>query len=765
MKNLKLSKKIYSAICIIFFFILLFFISIELHLQKKRLTKTIALRETLLKTLVERDKEPLANEVFDHQVRAIKIRLSKMLEVDGVLGIHVYDKSGQLLQAEGDFQAKANLDEKELLISEDEISILQTKKQKINILIYFQEIRLIGEKIGFIKIFYSINDEINEQKAALIIYITLLIIILLSMVAVLNFILRRAVLYPITSLRDTINRIDIDSLGEEIEINNNDDEIGELTSAFNKMSLDLYNSYKEIESSKNELMQEKQFIDVLINSLPGIFYVYDKEQLLVKWNKNHKTKTGYNSEELSQMHFQDWFDGTDREKIVETMELIMDGLESEVEANLITKNGTKIPYFFTGKYLPKKDGDCLVGVGIDITERKKAEKKNQELAQQLLQTQKLEAIGTLAGGIAHDFNNILSGIFGFSHLARTHIDNPEKAKGYIDQLTKGAQKATELVQQILLCSRKSKPEKHPLEISLVIKEALKLLRSSIPTTIVIKDNIISKATVLADPTQIHQIIMNLCTNAYHAMFETGGVLAVSLKEIEISDKDTLPGLAISPGNYIKLEVSDDGHGMDTKILDKIFEPYFTTKEKGQGTGLGLSVVIGIIEEHNGFIRVYSEPGHGTTFHIYLPIIDKKAVSYTFQEKEEVLVGGTERIMVVDDDETILKVMHEILKDYGYKVSLFTNGTKALEEFEKDPHGVDLIITDMTMPVMTGLELSKKIFKLKSHQPIILCTGHSELINKEKAIAMGISEYFEKPVIAKKIIKIIRMVLDKKKDKD
>ena len=256
--------------------------------------------------------------------------------------------------------------------------------------------------------------------------------------------------------------------------------------------------------------------------------------------------------------------------------------------------------------------------------------------------------------------------------------------------------------------------------------------------------------------------MNLCTNAYHAMSETGGILAVSLKKIEISDKDTIPGLSISPGDYLKLEVSDDGHGMDSKILDKIFDPYFTTKEIGQGTGLGLSVVIGIIKEHNGFIRVYSEVEKGTTFHIFLPTIDKEAVSYTLQEKEDIIVRGTEKIMIVDDDEIILTVTHDILKDYGYNVNPFTNGAKALEEFEKDPNGFDLIITDMTMPVMTGLELSKKILEIKPLLPIILCTGHSELINKEKAIALGISEYFEKPVIAKKILKTIRTILNTQK---
>lgn len=390
----------------------------------------------------------------------------------------------------------------------------------------------------------------------------------------------------------------------------------------------------------------------------------------------------------------------------------------------------------------------------DITEQKALEAK-------YIQAQKMEAIGTLAGGIAHDFNNILSVIFGFSQLAITNLDNPKKAEEKINQIIKAAHKATQLVQQILTFSRKSTHKKQPVSVFIVVKEALKLLRSTIPSTIQIKETIVSKATAMADPIKIHQVIMNLSTNAYHAMLEKGGILAVGLTEVEFSEKDILPGSNINPGKYLKLEVSDSGHGMEPAIMEKIFDPYFTTKTTDRGTGLGLAVVFGIIQEHNGHINVYSEPEQGTTFKVYLPIIEEPGVPYE-KKKEEFPVHGTERILFVDDEEDLLKGVHELLEDLGYKVNSFQNGKLAFEAYEKSPNDFDIVVTDMTMPEMTGLELSRKILQLQPDQPIVLCTGHSELINRKKALETGINEYYEKPVIISELAKTIRKVLDQNK---
>jgi len=298
----------------------------------------------------------------------------------------------------------------------------------------------------------------------------------------------------------------------------------------------------------------------------------------------------------------------------------------------------------------------------------------------------------------------------------------------------------------------------PLKIFIEVKEAVKLLRSTIPSTIEIKENIVSKAAVLADLTQIHQVVMNLCTNAYHSMIEKGGVLSVNLNEIKVLDTNSVPDLDILPGSYLKLQVSDTGCGMSPETVDKIFEPYFTTKELGEGTGLGLAVVLGIVKEHSGYIKVYSKLGQGSDFHVYFPILEDKIDSNKFQEEKNIIQGGTEKIMVVDDETGILETMQELLEDYGYTVMAFSNGEDALKEFKKDPGQFDLIITDLTMPKMTGEELANQILKIKNDLPIMLCTGYSQNFTKENALELGIREYVQKPVESANLLVLVRKML-------
>jgi len=391
--------------------------------------------------------------------------------------------------------------------------------------------------------------------------------------------------------------------------------------------------------------------------------------------------------------------------------------------------------------------------------REKVEEEHRKLETQLYQAQKMEALGTLAGGIAHDFNNILSIIFGYVDLAIIDINMPDKVLKNLDKVTQGAGRAKELINQILTLSRRTEQMKQPLRISLIVKEAMKLLQSTIPASIEIKQDIESQGTVMADSTQIHQIVMNLCTNAYHAMRKTGGTLAVSLKDMEITDNDIVPGLDISPGKYLRLEVGDTGHGMDKEIKEKIFEPYFTTKEIDEGTGLGLAVVHGIVKSHNGYINVISERGDGTTFHIYLPVVAEKPVSPGITHQKEPVKGGREKIMVVDDEEKIVDIINEILVKCGYEVNIYNNSIQAFQEFEKNPEHYNLIITDMTMPKMNGVELAKKILELKSQIPIILCSGYSELIDKEMVDKMGL-HYFPKPIVMSDLVRTVRNLLDK-----
>ena len=388
----------------------------------------------------------------------------------------------------------------------------------------------------------------------------------------------------------------------------------------------------------------------------------------------------------------------------------------------------------------------------------RAEEEKQKLASQLRQAQKMEAIGTLAGGIAHDFNNILSIIFGYNELAMLEKD-PKNRLRHLEELRKGAKRAKELVAQILAFSRKAEQQKQPLQVSLIIREALKMLRASIPTTIEIRQDIASDGLVLADSSQIHQVIMNLCTNAYHAMRKTGGTLAVSLQEVTIEEEDY--GYAnLARGKYLKLEVSDTGDGIDPKIQEKIFEPYFTTKQQGEGTGLGLAVVHGIVKSHHGHINVYSEPGKGTSFHVYLPLTEREAAAAPDTPAPTELRGKGERVLFIDDEKQIREVVAAILTKNGYQVTAFADGAQALAEFEKNPAQFDLVITDMTMPVMTGAELAQKILTLRPRTPIILCTGQSEIINREAALAMGICDYLNKPVLIETLLEAARKALAK-----
>ncbi len=391
----------------------------------------------------------------------------------------------------------------------------------------------------------------------------------------------------------------------------------------------------------------------------------------------------------------------------------------------------------------------------DVTQSKKLEK-------QLFQAQKMEAMGTLAGGIAHDFNNILSGIFAYSQLAEKHAGEAEKAKGHIQQIVKGAHRAAGLVKQILTFCRQTEYKKQYFNLEPVLKEALNLLHSTVPSIIEITEEIDPNINIEADPTQIHQVIMNLCTNACHAMIETGGNLSVRLNKIRISNERNTESLTIRPGNYVLLEIDDTGHGMDKETLEKAFDPYFTTKENGKGTGFGLALVKAIVESHDGYIEVSSAPEKGAHFKVYLPSREQQAEKEDTPQEEPAIIGGTEKIMVVDDEESIRMAIKEFLEDYGYAVSTFQDGKQALETFKKDPDHFDLILTDMTMPHMAGDILSKEILSIRKNMPVILSTGYSEKISEGKALEAGVKFFIQKPVSNQKMDETIRKALNKEK---
>ncbi|MEN8141210.1 MAG: ATP-binding protein [Thermodesulfobacteriota bacterium] len=388
----------------------------------------------------------------------------------------------------------------------------------------------------------------------------------------------------------------------------------------------------------------------------------------------------------------------------------------------------------------------------DISDRKRLE-------EQIAQSQKMEAMGTLAGGIAHDFNNILTGIIGFSELALLNDDCQGGLRQHIEEVLKGAHRAKELVRQILAFSRKSEHEKKPLQVAKVVKEALQLLRSTIPSSVKIEQDIGCDRFAKADPVQILQVVMNLCTNAAHAMEENGGILRVALSEQEVDGQG--PGTkALAPGPYIRLAVQDNGRGMDGATLEKIFDPYFTTKEAGKGTGLGMAVVHGIVQSHQGDIFVHSEPGLGTSFQVYLPICSQQGPDEGSDSGESLPASGTERLMVVDDEALILDFSQMALSEFGYKVSTFLDPAEALAEFGQNPDSYDLMISDMTMPGINGLELIDRIREIRASLPIILCSGYSDDPRLKGLSDNPLNAFCQKPVAVPELLEIVRKMLDK-----
>lgn len=604
--------------------------------------------------------------------------------------------------------------------------------------------------LGRVVVGLSLESSREKTKAFLGTLLVVNAVVALLLAGGIYYFFWKKALKPIYLLIDGANRVAQGNLDEAIPLSNQD-EIGLLTESFNTMMTARKQAEEETRKSRRDWER-------LFNSVDDVVTIQDNNTRILKANVAAGRLLKKEPEELIGQHCYEVLRG--RTEPCEGCPVILCQQDH-------TDHHAEIEY-------PELDMSCHVSafplfddkegwIGIahfarDITDQKKLEA-------QYRQVQKMEAIGTLAGGIAHDFNNILTPIFGYAQLIKMEVEPGSILERNIDQILQSSQLAQQLVKQILTFSRERRHEMEELRIQPVIKESMKLLRASIPTTIEFQlaiDNDCSN--IMADPTQIHQIVMNLCTNAFHAMEESGGTLGVALKQTHLDSITARLKGNLNPGDYLELRISDTGIGMDSATRERIFEPFFTTKAEGKGTGMGLSVVHGIVKEHGGAIFAYSEPGSGTTFTIYLPVVSSDEPStllhHTNAEKN-VFSGGSEHIMVVDDEEYIVALEKSILEDVGYQVSVFTDGIQALDAFQEQPEGFDLVITDMTMPKMTGLELAERLNEIRPDLPVILCTGHSRINMNELQQCPAINSYLAKPINLRQLTESIRDALDAK----
>ncbi|MEN6373285.1 MAG: PocR ligand-binding domain-containing protein [Smithella sp.] len=498
----------------------------------------------------------------------------------------------------------------------------------------------------------------------------------------------------------------------------------------------------------------------VIENIQDVFYRTAPQGNLIMVSPSFLTLLGYESlaDCLGKPIASFYYDPENRAEFLRQLQ--GKGSVTNYEAVLKSRDGTPV-IVETNSHFYFDGAGNIVGVeGIfrDITERKQAEEDRTKLESRLIQAQKMEAIGKLAGGIAHDFNNILSAIMGYTELYwETVRDRPEVYQS-MGQVLKAADRAKDLVRQILAFSRKTEYEKKPIILSPIVKEVVKFMRASLPTTIEIKQTINeTSGAIMADPSQMHQVLMNLGTNAGQAMKDTGGVLEIGLKEIVMDNLLRHP--ALNSGRYLELFVRDTGYGISQDNLEKIFEPYFTTKEKGEGTGLGLAVVHGIVKDHDGDISVYSEVGKGAIFKVYLPLIEKKAEDRKVME-ENFPLGKGETILFVDDEQMIVDAGRQVMEQLGYRVVTETDPVKAIEVFKENRDDFDLVITDKTMPHMTGFDVAREIKSIRADILLLICSGFQEKEDLKKLKTFGISQLITKPIRKFTLAKAIRDVLDK-----
>ncbi|BHH84535.1 hybrid sensor histidine kinase/response regulator [Desulforhopalus sp. 52FAK] len=531
----------------------------------------------------------------------------------------------------------------------------------------------------------------------------------------------------------------------------------------NKGKLTIARDISEVRRTQHALATSERRNSTLLENMREGVVVIDRKGLISYCNNQFAQMLGYSVEEVIGCEYGAFLDEDNNKIVQQQLILRKSNITTSYELIWQQKNRTPLLTEISPSVLRNEKGEFTGSFGLvtDITKQKVAEEERKSLENQLLQAQKMESIGTLAGGIAHDFNNILSAILGYTELAIARVQSDKNLVDDLREVYSAGIRAKDLVQQILAFSRQSEETMKPIQIDIIVREVLKLIRSSTPTTIEIRQNITCDSIIMGNTIQIHQIMMNLCTNAVHAMEKSGGILGVALQDVSIDALSPMINEGLQPAEYVRIKVSDSGTGIAPDAIKSIFDPYYTTKAQGEGTGLGLSLVHGIVEKSGGKVRVESQLGIGTTFSVYLPITKKRQVQQSFEQEE--LPKGIERILFVDDEAPLARIGGRVFESLGYTVTIRTSSIEALELFKSKSKDFDLIITDMTMPNMSGDALAIECMAVRPDIPIILCTGYSKKISAESASEIGFKAFIYKPFVKKDLAETVRGVLDLAKD--
>jgi PAS domain S-box-containing protein len=764
--NENFSIKLFILFAFFVFIIFFSFTAVFIHLEGKSLDDSLIRDGGLLAGVLAQNTRI---GVFSENEELLKDPVESIFQRGDILGISIYNREGLLLKKKirG---GKASFKKTEKDEAPEIKNILERLKKSgtplnyedhgnlkfwapvfsrydnsLNGTIFTEEplSQKIDRLIGYVQITLG-KEKLNEQLNNL--FIRSIIIAAVFFIA--GFIFLYSVMKRFTKPLDRLT-IAVKNMGEVKAVDKvsveTKDEIGKLANAFNNMVESIRwreEALKESEAKYRTLFEESRDVIFIVDTRGEFINANQAAFDLFGYSKDEMLEEGLDALFVQSAELKSLKNSIDHDSYVRDMEVKLKG-----------KDGKQLVCLLTMSIRRSENGDIIGYQGIirDVTHQK-------ILETQLMQAQRMESIGTLAGGIAHDFNNILSPIMLHSEMVMDDLPPDDPSRFSMKEIFKAAERAKELVKQILTFARKREEEKIVIKSSMIVKEAINFLRATIPTTIEIRYEVKSgHDIVLADPTRLNQIVMNLCTNAAHAMKENGGLLEVILDHEEISPDMAKRFINLRPGRYVKLTIKDTGTGIPPEIMDRIFEPYFTTKKFGEGTGLGLATVHGIVQNYGGDIKIESKVGSGTVFDVYLPSVDAE-MPVTENERDPDMLKGTERILFVDDERTAVDINCRMLERYGYKVTGFTDSQEALKVFQKNPDDFELVITDMTMPNLTGEALAVEIIAIRPGMPVILCTGFSDKINEETAKKIGFRAFIMKPVIMKKLTETIRAVL-------